>query len=372
VRPLSYNIPCRRDGNTVYFSLDRSRYLSVEVNGDRVHNLQLFANPVIPKVKKGKHVIYFGPGYHVLRDSLRVGSGQTVYLAGGAYVKGYISVWHAHDVRIIGTGIVNPERQQEGIMVRYSRNVTINGPLTTQIPVGGSDSVCIANAKVMSWYGWGDGMNIFASRHVDEHHVFCRTSDDCSTVYCTRKGYHGSSRHIRISDAVYWADVAHPIMIGLHGDVEKMEEISDVVYDSVDILQHRERQIDYQGCIGLNSGDNNLVHHITFSNFHIETLEEGMLFNFRVCYNAKYCHAPGRGIGDIVLRNISYTGKKPNLSIIAGYDESRKVRNITFEHLVINGAVIADDMAGKPKWYKTADMADIFVGEHVENLKFIR
>jgi hypothetical protein len=27
-------------------------------------------------------------------------------------------------------------------------------------------------------------------------------------------------------------------------------------------------------------------------------------------------------------------------------------------------------MPGKPKWYKTADMANIFVGEHVEGIEF--
>jgi hypothetical protein len=31
---------------------------------------------------------------------------------------------------------------------------------------------------------------------------------------------------------------------------------------------------------------------------------------------------------------------------------------------------ICDTMPGKPKWYKTGDMADIFVGEHTENVTF--
>ncbi len=382
VRPLSYEAPLRQRGDTLFFELDRPRNLSVEADGDIYHNLQLFANAAdIPVCRSAaevakaygvrrRDVVFFGPGYHVLSDSLRVGSGQTVYLSGGAYVKGWMSVWQANGVRVVGHGMLNPERQHEGLMIRYSRNVTVNGLLTTQIPVGGSDSVHIENAKVISWYGWGDGMNVFASNNVSYRHVFCRTSDDCSTIYCTRKGYHGGCCNISIDDAVYWADVAHPIMIGLHGDIDRNEVIEQVTYSNVDILQQNERQVDYQGCIGINNGDNILVRNITFRNIRIEDIECGMLFNFRVCFNRKYCQAPGRGIQDILLENIHYNGTKANTSLIVGYDDGRGISNITFRNLVINGQVIHDDMSGKPKWYKTSDLANMFVGEHVMGMRF--
>ncbi len=376
IRPLSYGIGHTVNGDTIRFSLTQSRYVSVEVNGDIFHNLHIFANnpaPVVTKkMRKDKNFIYYGPGYYDLgKDSISVPSGATVYIDGGAYIKGWMSVYKAHDVKIIGHGMVNPERQHEGIMVRYSRNVVIDGPFTTQIPVGGSNAVTVRNAKVMSWYGWGDGMNVFASNHVSYEHVFCRTSDDCSTIYCTRKEYAGGCRDIRVSDAVYWADVAHPIMIGLHGDINKNEVIENVVYENIDILENPERQIDYKGCIGINNGDNNLVRKVTFQNIRVESLSRGgMLFNFRVCYNKKYCAAPGRGIHDIYLRDITYNGVNPEMSIIAGYDDSRMVRNIHFENLTINGRTIYDDMPDKLKWYKTSDYANIFVGEHVENVTF--
>ena len=147
-----------------------------------------------------------------------------------------------------------------------------------------------------------------------------------------------------------WADVAHPIMIGLHSETPENEDITNVLYKDIDILEHAENQIDYQGCIGINNGDNILVKGITFEDFHIDNIRKGMLFNMRVCFNKKYCSAPGRGIEDITLRNIAYTGEAPNMSII--------------------GKVISDDMPGKPKWYKTADMANIYVNDHVDNISF--
>ena len=40
--------------------------------------------------------------------------------------------------------------------------------------------------------------------------------------------------------------------------------------------------------------------------------------------------------------------------------------------LVINGTPIYDAKPGKPAWYTTADFADNFIGEHVEDVTFNR
>ena len=54
-------------------------------------------------------------------------------------------------------------------------------------------------------------------------------------------------------------------------------------------------------------------------------------------YNQKYNTGPGRGVKDIVFRNISCTGKYINPSLIEGYDKNCKVENILFENIVLNG-----------------------------------
>src|SRR5260370_7584320 len=48
VRPLSYGMTPLVRENTITFSLLQPRNLSVEVNGDIFHNLQLFANSIEP------------------------------------------------------------------------------------------------------------------------------------------------------------------------------------------------------------------------------------------------------------------------------------------------------------------------------------
>ena len=387
VRPLSSKIAPAVSGDIVTFTLDRPSNLSVEVNGDIFHNLHLFANPLDARRpsakeikragKKGSKLVYFGPGVHKLPDDvMHIKSGQTVYIDGGARVYGMLVADSVRDVRFYGRGEVHPRGRGEGIYIKRSRNVDVNGLIVTQIPVGGCDSVSITNVKSISYYGWGDGMNVFASNNVRYDSVFCRNSDDCHTVYATRKGFNGGCSNIVMENSTLWADVAHPINIGLHGSAAELgldaapDTITGLLYRNIDILDHQERQLDCQGCLTIVSGDNNLVKDITFDNIRIDDIRIGRLFDIRIAMIKKYCAAPGGCIRDILFKDVTYNRNRAEVSFIIGYDPMRRVSGITFDNLVINGVRISDDMPGKPKWYKTGDMARIFIGEHVDGVVF--
>lgn len=372
IRPLSYGITPRIEGNTLTFTMDRPRNISVEVNGDIYHNIQIFANPIeaVTYRKASKNVIFFGPGIHTCQgDGWRIPSNKTVYVAGGAVLKKRLIIDSVKNVKVLGRGIID-YTVKEGIRIRHAENVSVEGLLMTQIPIGNSSSVSISNVKVISYYGWGDGMNVFACHDVSYSHVFCRTSDDCTTVYATRKGFTGGARNITMRDAVLWADVAHPIFIGLHGNPEQPDTIQHLRYTDIDILEQDEPQVDYQGCMAIGAGDNNVVRDVVFDSIRVENIRNGQLINIRTTFNKKYCGAPGRFIGDIHFNNVSYQGEKPNLSIITAFDAQHPVDGIHFKNLTINGKVISDDMPDKPKWYKTSDMSNMYVGENVNDVTF--
>jgi hypothetical protein len=90
----------------------------------------------------------------------------------------------------------------------------------------------------------------------------------------------------------------------------------------------------------------------------------------KVGYNQKYCTAPGHGVENVTFRNIRYYGTQPYMSVINGYNEIRRVKNVIFEGLKINGRTIYDGMPGKPSWYSTADFVPAFVGNHVDGVVF--
>ena len=367
----------RQNDSTVQFLLFQPENLSVEFDGDITDNLLLFTSkPVIAKEEaerqakaEGRRFTYYAPGLYT-QDTLRVASNTTVYLAPGAYFTGTFAIEDAHDVQILGRGIARPRSGYEGCHVHRSQRVLIDGLTVNTCPVGGSDGVTLRNVKSISHPGWGDGLNVFASQNVLYERVFCRNSDDCTTAYATRKGFSGNCRNVTMRNATLWADVAHPIFIGIHGNSERGDTIENLRYENIDILCQSEPQVDYQGCMAINCGDNNLVRNVTFENIRVEQIHQGSLLQVKIGYNQKYCTAPGRGIEGVRFRNIRYNGTQPYLSVINGYSEERKVKDITFEGLKINGRRLYDKMKGKPAWYATGDYIPMYVGNHVENVVF--
>jgi len=397
IRPSSYGVPFKTSQSTITFSLVKPGNLSVEVNGDIFHNLQLFANAIEP-YRPSPHdtsVIYFGPGIHQI-GTLDVPSNKTVYISGGAVVQGQILIEKAKNVRILGHGILTqlplsqditktaanlPQAKTKGsrndqLTINSSKNIEINGiivmPHKYSVLIGQSKGVIITNVKSLSSEGNADGIDVFCSSDISIEGVFMRNSDDCIAVYGHRWSYYGNTTNLTVKNSTLWADVAHPVLIGTHGDSDSPDTLGNMKFQNIDIVDQHENQIDYQGCIALNAGDNNLLNNISFEDIRIGDIRKGQLFNLRVMFNRKYNTAPGRGIENIYFKNISYSGDHANMSVISGYDETRTIKNVVFENLSMNNKVISDNMPGKPGFYKTGDMANILVGEHTEEIKFIR
>ena len=371
-----------QNDSTVQFLLFQPENVSVEFDGNITNNLLLFTSkPTVnmedakKQAKKEKrNLIYYAPGFYN-QDSIPIPSNTTVYLAGGSYFTGTFAIEDAENVSILGRGVARPHRGYEGCHVYRSRNVLVDGLILNTCPIGEADGVTLHDVKSISHPGWGDGLNVFASSNVLYDRVFCRNSDDCTTAYATRKGFNGSVHHVRMRNSTLWADVAHPIFIGLHGAASGShpalcDTVEHLIYENIDILCQSEPQVDYQGCLAINCGDNNYVNNVLFDNIRIENLHQGSLLHVKVSFNEKYCAAPGKGVENITFRNIRYYGDTPYMSVINGYNEERKVKNITFEGLKVNGKAIYDTMPGKPSWYKTTDYVPIFVGNHVEGVTF--
>ena len=365
--------------STVQFLLFQPENLSVEFDADISDNLLLFTSKPAQDVeaarlqaeRERRNFVYYAPGLYTDKTTA-VPSNTTVYLAGGSYFTGTFTIEDAENVSILGRGIARPADGYEGCHVHRSRNVLVDGLILNTCPVGESDGVTLHDVRSISHPQWGDGLNVFASSNVLYDRVFCRNSDDCSTVYATRKGFNGSARNVRMTNSTLWADVAHPVFIGIHGNPAVGDSIVNIRYDNIDILCQSEPQVDYQGCLAINCGDGNYVKDVVFENIRIEQIRQGCILQVKVGWNQKYCTAPGAGVENVLFRNIRYYGEPANMSVITGYDAQHAVKNITIEGLKINGRAICDDMPGKPGWYATSDFVPMFVGSHVENLQFKR
>ena len=367
-----------QNDSTVQFLLFQPENVSVEFDGDITNNLLIFTSkPPITMVEAKKQAkklkrefVYYPSGFYT-QDTIRVLSNTTIYLEGGSYFTGTFAINDAENVDILGRGIARPPRGYEGAHVYRSKNVLIDGLILNTCPIGESQNVTLHDVRSISHPSWGDGLNVFGGcDSILFDRVFCRNSDDCTTAYTTRKGFKGSTRNVRMRNSTLWADVAHPIFIGIHGNSEVGDTIEHLVYENIDILGQAEPQVDYQGCLAINCGDGNLVRDVLFDNIRIEQIEDGCIAQVKVGFNQKYCTAPGRDVEDITFRNVRYTGTTPNLSIINGYDAERGIHNVMFEGLKVNGQTIYDDMPDKPRWYATADYVPMYVGNHVSGVVF--
>jgi len=368
VRPSSFGIKVKLAGNIATFTLTQPRKVSVEFDGDRLHNLHILASPVETSRPdpSDPNVVWFGPGVHQpedASDAYHIASNKTVYIAGGALVRGRMVLDHVENVKILGRGII--DEPEEGIEIRHSKAITIDGPIIVNprhytLSCGQSSDITIRNLKTFSASPWSDGLDFMSCSQVRVDDVFLRTSDDSIAIYGHRWDFRGDARDYLITHSILWADVAHPINMGLHGDPgEHGETLENIRFQDIDILEHAEHDPNYQGAMAISDGDDNLVRNVVFDSIRVDDFQEGQLVNLRVMFNQKYNTAPGRGIENILFRNVTYTGANQYVSVIAGYDAARTVRDVRFEHLSINGRMIGNARA-----------ANIDIGEHVSGVTF--
>lgn len=351
IRPLSKDIKPIVDGNFVLFTLDKPQKLSIEFNGDRLHNLHLFANAIIKDVpdKRDPKVMYFEAGYHepdAQTKEFRIPSNTTVYLEGGAVLKGRLNCDSTENVKILGNGMLL--ETSNGVSANYVKNLLVDGltvvnPRYNTLSSGVSDGITLRNIKSFSYQGWGDGLDFFCCKHVSVDNVFMRNSDDCIAVYGHRWNFYGDTKDIKVFNSTLWADIAHPINIGGHGNPDSMtgELLEDITFKNIDILEHDEDGILYQGCMTISCTDKNRVRNVLFEDIRVEHIQEGRLFNLQVCFNPKYNKQPGNSIEDVTFRNITYYGSRENPSLLEGLNETHRVQNIIFENIVIRGKKVS-------------------------------
>ena len=377
VRPDALGIKPELLGDTLRFTLDEPKDVVVQINDEIFDALHLITNRVEHHVPSADdpNVIYFGPGVHTVTGNvLLVPSGKTVYLAGGAVLTAQVYFKDVERSRLTGHGVLynNPGgailcEGSESIRVE---NVIILNPSGYAGTFAESKNVHITKARAFSSKGNGDGFDVFSSTGITFDGCFMRNSDDCIAIYCHRWDYYGDTRDITVKNCTLWADVAHPINVGTHGNSDAPETIENLVIKNIDILDHREPQMNYQGCIALNPGDSNLIKNVRIEDVRIEDFRWGQVIYMKVMFNTKYNTSVGRGIDGVYVKNLSYTGTHANPSLFLGYDAEHAINNVTFENLVINGLVVADSMK-KPSWYYTTDAIQWFYNEHVTNLKFL-
>ena len=370
IRPLALDIVPTVEPKRITFILDKPADLSVEINRERFHNLHIFAGAIeeapdkngdntllvkgmldrpgfvgdgmnrkIESMDTGR-LIYIEAGIHYIGECIwHLPSHTRIYLEGGAVLIGALVCDHAEDIHIFGKGMLylaDFERfsSVNGLRLSHSRNISVEGVMFINPPhytvyLGDCKNVILSKLKSFSCEGWSDGIDMMSCQNIVVDGGFLRTSDDCIAIYGSRWDNRGGSRNITVKNISVWADVAHPLMIGIHGAHEENGDvIEDILFDNIDILEHHEYQAEYLGAMAINAGDKNIVRNVTYNNIRIEPFEHGKVLDIQIKWNQDYNLAPGKQIKGIYLNNIYVcTGQGEETSVINGYDKDALVED---------------------------------------------
>lgn len=372
VRPQSRKIKYEQlNDTTLQFAIpavhDNQGYsLTVEVNGDREHNLHIFVDgpetdvPAAPSPDSKDSInwetinnhdvfvqhprlIYFGPGIHKPKDlpsgEIKIPSGADVYLAPGAIVRARLIVDHAENVRIYGRGVLLAPLR--GVEITFSKNVRVDGltvinPQHYTVFGGQSQGLDIRNVRSFSRHPWSDGIDLMCCRDVVVEDVFLRNNDDAFAFYNHRWWYWGGSENFHVRRATIHIDLARPFNLGGHGDdrAEVGETLRNAFFEDCDVLS-----VDGSAVFQINNGDQNNVENVHFDNIRIEDVVSARLWSLQPVFSSKYNRCPGGNIRGVWFNNISFTGDESKLheSIIRDYDSTRTVRDVHFQNIRING-----------------------------------
>ena len=406
VRPLNAAIPTRREQNMIELNIAEPVHLSVEFDGDIKRPLYVFANPPEDRPAHSDNLIYFGPGKIHRPGKIDLKSGETLFIAGGAIVQGYIRAENAENIRIIGPGILDASHRRDqkitSILLRACRDVTIRDTLLIDsfgwtVHLSQCEKVRIANMKQVGWRANSDGIDIEASRKVHVTGSFLRNADDCVAVKSKPKGDGRGivTEDVSVERSVLWNSLPGNAMeIGFE---LRADAIRNVTFRDCDIIR-----VERGAAFSIHNGDNAVVENVLFENIRVEDVRGdfadmyiGLSIYSGDCPNPyrrsdprrkrvpselqdfasgdnrgqwivpkdKSRYASNRGhIRNVTFRNIQFFPSEGDTippSLFIGYDPEHTIENVTFDGIFLHGQQVKE-------WTEGA-----ITTRHAENIRFV-
>ena len=349
LRPANPRIKLRLiDAHTATVSLPGPGKLSFEPEGKQ-GPLLLFANAIEKHPpgasEAGAHLIYFGPGIH-RPGQITLTNHQSLYLAGGAVVKGGI-VAAGENIRIFGRGILDssdwewrkgPTPQVVSICgtnVEVS-GITIRGACHWTIVPRNSRKVTVRDVKICGGRVQNDdGINPCNSQEVMITDCFIRSDDDCIAL----KGLdlNTANNHVEritVENCILWCDRARIFLLGHESRAAFMRNIT---LRNLAIIHYSMTAFLFE------PGEEMRLQEVSIENIRIHGEGQDSLARLKPVVN-QYMRTQVPGyVADIHFRNVVLEGKPGPYRIqVSGADEQHDVRDVSFENVSIAGVKLAD------------------------------
>jgi len=349
IRPLNRNIKGELYRNQIQFSLDKPENLSIEINKNLKRPLFLFANPLETNVpdRNDKNVIFFEAGKIHYPGQVNIKSNQTVYIEGGAIVRGHFMTDKCKDIQILGRGILDNSQYLKGshrpVEINECENVWIDGIILTEsrhwsCASHASRNVTYNNLKIVSDNDWDDGIDIVGSKKVLVNNCFIRTKDDCIAVksgvnYFTKFNSGFNVTDVVVQNSVMWNGVwGNALEIGFE---TRSDTIQNVTFKNCDLI-HVEGP---EGTFTIHNGDRAVIKNVLYEDIRVED-SKGWLIDFKILFS-QYSKDKQRGmIENVTFKNINVEGEIFPYSQLLGFDETHRIKGVSIENFVIHGVKV--------------------------------
>jgi len=360
LRPLSRAIKIQVEGSTVSFRLTRPDNFSLEIDG--LMPLFIFANAVDTARPDARdpRVRFFSAGKTHEVGELMIASGETVYIEGGAVVRGAIMAADATNVTIRGHGVLdgsvwshNADAHRSILWEKCTdvllEDIVMIHPSMWMVTAALCDRVHIRNLKQIGECVSSDGVDVVGSQNVLIEECFLLNNDDCIAVK-SHYGDHGPARYHDWRRDVRNVEVRNCVFLNARaGNVMEIgfelqtDTISDITFRNIDVLSgHGEG-----GVFTIHNGDNATVSRILWEDIRVEHFYD-KLVDFRILKSRWSGPNTERGqIRNVHLKNIRVVKDIYNSpSLIGGYDENHTVEGVLFENFFVGEQLIrsADDL----------------------------
>ena len=378
IQPVRYDGGLtRKDAHALSFTADAPFQISIERKG-RIKPLLLFGNAVECGAPKpgDSNVVFFAPGVH-RPGKITLTDNQTLYLAGGAVVKGCVYA-KGTNITIRGRGIIGGEESPRFkgpgrylVDCQDCRNLTVRD-ITLRNPWGWTfvtwncDGVLIDNVKICgSRMLNDDALDLVNTRNATVRNCFFRTQDDCIAIKGLAK-MTAPCENILIEDCTFWTDVANIFRIGYECETACMR---DIRARNIDVLHYSKN---YRGpseywanaIIWLQPNQDMVMERCHFEDIRVHSDGDDVLMlmakPMRCRYGTYKNPEPGY-LRNCSFKNIHVTGKQGKfhgLLHITGDSPEHAVSGLHFENIVY---------FGKPV---TRDAPCVQIGPHADDITF--
>ncbi len=366
ISPKKLGIVPRFDGNKISFDLLSGTNVALVVEGKPI--LFIFANKVAENVPSpnDKGVYYFKAGQVYEVGELRLKDNETLYIEGGAVVRGCVRATSANNVRVGGFGVLDGGYYRKGIDSKRSivfencQNSVIDDiimiePSSWMIVLGVCNNVSVRNVKELGSQGSTDGADIVGSKKIRIENCIFRNGDDCIAIKSLDLRSHGSAT-IDFTSDVEDVEITGCTFVAYLGGTAleighelRTASIKNIRFINCDILGVH----GFGGVFGIHNADRAIVSDVLFENIRVEH-HYNKLIDLKVIKSMWGKDAERGQIRNVTFRNINVALSQYNpgysVSLIGGFDSEHTVENVTFENFRVNEKVI-----------KSADELDLYI-----------